>query len=509
MSKDEKDPNSPATTSEAWDSMIGRWSRIETLLSGTESMRAAGDVYLPQHAEELDKDYRDRLRTTTLFNMFELTLSNLVGKPFSDPIKLADDTPPEIREILTNVDLQGNDLTTFTRQWFREGIAKGFSHVLVEMPRIRNSEELGRPRTRQDDIDENIRPYWVHVKPEDVFFMHSEIRPNGTEKLMQVRMMEMVTEMSGFAQVFVPQIRVLFPGGWVLYRLKEPDKRKKDEEWAVFDQGETGLDFIPFITFYADRDGLGLAKPPLEDLAFANIAHWQSSSDQRNILTVARFPLLAVAGINDATGDVLRIGPRQLLGTRNENGRFYYVEHEGAAIQAGERDLQNLENQMASYGAEFLRKRPGNPTATARALDSAEATSPLQDMTRRFSNAVTQAMGMSASSIGIENGGSATYTTDFGPDETKDIDFRSLLEGRRNRDLSRDNFLLELKRRGALADEFDIEKNLEQLESEPLIVSPFATGINTPVAPEDKGVAPEDEGADKGGDPATTEGGDG
>lgn len=55
---------------------------------------------------------------------------------------------------------------------------------------------------------------------------------------------------------------------------------------------------------------------------------------------------------------------------------------------------------------------------------------------------------------------------------------RSLNEMRRNRDISRKGYLEEMKRRGALGDDFDIESDLTLLQDETVIVSPFATGAN-------------------------------
>ena len=70
----EKDPKSPATTSSAYDCMAPRWRVIESLLGGTESMRAAGELYLPKHVEESDKGYQERLQAAVLLNMVEQTL---------------------------------------------------------------------------------------------------------------------------------------------------------------------------------------------------------------------------------------------------------------------------------------------------------------------------------------------------------------------------------------------------------------------------------------------------
>lgn len=464
----------PSTTSAAYDYMRPKWDMISTLLGGTATMRAAGQRYLPQHPHESNDNYADRLNTTVLYNMTDLTLDSLVGKPFSDPVKVKDNLPElEGDNFVDDVDLQGTNLHRFCRAWFREGLAKCFAHVLIDMPRV----DMTVPRTLQDDLDEKNRPYWTLISPENVLFIEYA-KVDGVIKPVHVRIWETEVVRDGFTERTVNHIRVLEPGWWYIYE-QRLDPRTKKPIWVEVDGGMTDIDYVPLVTFYANQDGPMTGKPPLEDLANLNIAHWQSGSDQRNILTVARFPMLAVSGAHDTpNNDVMVIGPRQLLATRAENGKFYYVEHTGAAIEAGANDLEKLEQEMASYGAEFLRKRPGGTTATARALDSAEATSPLQDMTLNFKDCVHTALWMTADWLGKKFEGQVEITTDFGPEEVKDADMRVLAEARRNRDLSRKHFLDEMKRRGALADDFDNEENVEELEKEPTIESPFATGMN-------------------------------
>lgn len=484
---DRKDSESPATTSFAWDIMQPKWDRIETLLGGTEAMRQKGEQYLPRHNQEELVSYNERLDSTTLFNMFELTLDSLVGRPFSDPVKINDDVPQEIRDILKDVDFQGNDLSVFARKWFSDGVAKAFSHVLVDFPSIDDEER--DIRTREDDLNDGLRPYFNLISPENVIFASSEI-VNSVEVLTHVRIFEQVTEMEGFAEVIKERIRVLEPGSFILY---EKQKNKKKEEWVIIDEGITDLPFIPLVTFYAnEKEDLMIAKPPLEDLAHLNIRHWQSTSDQISVLTVARFPMLAVAGATDTTGSTMAIGPKQLLGTKDPNGRFYYVEHTGRAIEAGRQDLLDIEEMMSSYGAEFLKRRPGNATATARALDSAEATSPLQDMTVRFIDALNTAISYLGAWLNIEDAGTIEITTDFGPERLNEAHVRALLELRRNRDLSINQVLLELQRLGGLSDEFDVEENIKELLSEPSIQSPFATGNNVRKINETQGRPPSD-----------------
>lgn len=465
MASHDKDPESPDTTSGAWDAMIGSWQMVETLLAGTSAMRAAGRTYLPQHDEESDWNYDERLSTNVLTNKFEQTLENFVGRPFSDPVRLNDDVPTNIKELTNNIDLQGNDITVFCREWFRDGLAKGFSHVLIDFPRMDDSE-LGS-RTLEDDLNDGRRPYWVLVKPENLIFAAAQIVETDMgvqEFLTHVRIREIVTEQVGFAEVTHEQIRVLEPGFFQLWRKIKTKKRKP--EWKMIDSGETGLDFIPLVTFYAARAGLMLAKPPFEDLAHMNVRHWQSNADQINVLTVARFPMLAVAGATDQSGTSMRIGPRQLLGTKDPNGKFYYVEHTGKSIEAGRNDLQDLEDQMGTYGAAFLKRKSGDQTATARALDSAESTSTLQDMTLRFVDVVNNALSVTGAWLKTAEAGTVDIKSDFGPEELGDVDGKILTQARQKRDISRIAFIKELQRRGIIDPEYDSEADIALLMEE-------------------------------------------
>lgn len=458
-----KQTDSPATTSPAYDHMLPFWAKIETLLAGTQAMRNAGIIYLPQHEEESHIAWRERCDRATLLNMVQITLDSWVGKPFSDPVEIGEDVPTQLRELLDNIDLQGNDINVVARQWFRDGLAKGYSHVLVEFPR-RTDRADGLPRTLQDDRQEALRPYLVHIKPENLIFAHSEL-VGGREVLTHVRIREYVTVLDGWAVETVERIRVLTPGLVQVYEKRKQEKTNK-EVWVLIEEYDYALSFIPLVTFYADRQGFMLAKPPLNDLADLNIAHWQSSSDQTAILTVTRFPLLAVSGALD--DGKLVVGPNRWLHSPDPAGRFYYVEHTGRAINAGRQDLLDKEEKMAEYGAIFLKRRPGGASATARALDSAETSSSLQDMAIRFESALNEALAFMGAWINIsyDDTGTLSLNTDFSLSEQDSHKLVQLQEARRNRDISRSRYLKELRRFGVLSADFNPTTNLEELEDE-------------------------------------------
>ncbi len=482
-----KDPTDPSTTSMAWDEMIGSWLMIETLLGGTKFMRSASSEYLPQHAEESNDNYSERLHVNVLFNAMEITLDHFVGRPFSDPVKLNKDVPEEIVEHATNIDLQGNDLTTFCREWFRCGLAKGFCHVMIDMPGM-NPDAM--PLTLEDDRVEGRRPFWIRIEPENMIFAEAEVTVDPQtgelrEWFTHVRLRENVIERIGFAEVVHERIRVLMPGFFEVWQ--KVKVRGKKDDWMVIESGETGIDFIPIITFYSQRNGFMLAKPPLEDLAFMNIRHWQSMSDQINVLTVARFPMLAVAGATDQAGTTMRIGPRQLLATKDPNGRFYYVEHTGKSIEAGWKELEKLEESMEAYGSTFLKKQPGNETATGRALDSAESITPLQDMVNRFIDSVNNALRIHAAWLGKDEGGTVTVLNDFGPEEADKMGIDLLKSIRKDKDISRKAMVKEAMRLGVLSDDYDADEDFEQLKLEDKELKPLqpqVPGTFDPTAPD-------------------------
>jgi hypothetical protein len=433
---------------------------IKSVMGGTDAMRQAAETLLPKYPMETATAYNNRLKMNVFLNMFDMTLNSLVSRPFGTPIKVGEDVPKEIVEFLDDVNMQGDSLDRFCRNWFKDGLAKGLSHVLVEFPETASKDGL---RTLKDDMDEKVRPYLVHIPPENVIFAWAQVE-NGKEVLKHVRIFEAVTEMVEFSEVFIEQIRVLEPGNVKIYR--KNDKKK----WVIHREFSTTLDFIPLVTFYADRQDFMLSKPPLKDLADLNIRHWQSMSDQIAVLTVARFPMLAASGVG--AEDKVTVGPNVLLSNNDTAGRFYYVEHSGKAIEAGRKELEDLEEKMASYGATFLRQKTGNHSATARALDSAEVSSSLEDMAFGFEDSLNTAMYYVALWMKKNNGGTFQLKKNFNLSQKSESALTALLEARKLGDLSREEYLKALVLLEVLPPDFDIAANLTKRMSEKPMLPP-------------------------------------
>ncbi len=462
-----------STTSLAHQVMTPEWLKMSTVLAGTQAMRGEPSM-TPQHEHEAEASYSERVASNVLFNITDLTLRTWVGKPFAASIQYTEDFLPAMKEYTEDINLQGDNLDVFARGWFASGVSHALSHVLVDYPKV----HFFPGRTLQDDRDENVRPYAVQIRPEDMIFAESH-RINGVETLTHLRIREMLSYRDGWEEVLQEQIKVmdlvtvyegedgnLLPDPVTLVQVSiwvyDPDK----EDWAIQDQWYMDIDVIPLVTFYSDRTGFMTGKSPLLDLVDLNIRHWQSMSDQIAILTVTRFPMLACSGGDqeDDGSNHLVVGPKEWLFASEPQARFYYVEAKGASIKAGEEDLLRLEERMKSYGAEFMKKSPDRQTASARNLDSSEATSPLQDVVYRFNDALTQVFWLMAHWENKTMVGKAFLPTDFTSPEASTL--QALGEAWKEGGLSTEYYLKELQRRSILDENFDFEKNKRQVKAE-------------------------------------------
>lgn len=458
------DPTGVSVPDATYMYMKPKWDRLQTVLEGTDSMRAAGSIYLPQHEYETNNAYHERLAASILDNWLARTLETLVGKAYKDPPRF-DDLPDQIGELTDNIDGTGRSIVDVSQEWFRETVAKQWSWLYVDMTQGSLKAD-GSARTLADDQADGLRPIWRMIHPEDVIFAMAQ-PVAGRMQWQQIRITENTMEPDGaFGEQLVQRIRVLRPGSWELYKLIIP-KNKRKPQWVFEEGGLTGLGEIPIVQYRLDGD-----KPPLEDLAHLNVAHYQSGSDQRSILTTSRFAMLAASGAPDvdpAAGDKpLVVGPKQWLSMPDPEGRFYYVEHTGAAINAGRQDLQDLQDRMSSYGAEFLKKQPGRASATGRALDSSEAQSMLQTWVRQFRENLLQAMRLTALWMNLDTTDLGSVTFDLKPDlEERDPAELATFDKARDRgDISREAWVEEMQTRSLFRSGYDPEKDAAVLQSE-------------------------------------------
>ncbi|WP_420403321.1 DUF4055 domain-containing protein [Nisaea sp.] len=376
-----------ATPNAAYREMAADWELIHDLLGGTRMMRLRGEKWLPREPGESREAYAIRLGRSVLFNGLQRTLQTLVGKPFHRPAGLEGNPAPAMTALSGDVDLGGRNLTVFARDVLQAALTDGLTHILVDHPRL------------GDGAREAARPYLVHVPAPDLIGWRGQENGIGSA-LSRIRMRETVNRRSGaWEDRTRQQIRVLFPGRYEIWRRAGEDG---DGAWRRAETGDSSLGRIPLVTIYASRTGFMTARPPLMDLAWLNLAHWQSASDQRHILHVARVPILFGRNLT-LPEDGLELGPNRIVTGDGDGADLRFVEHSGAAIAAGRQDLIDLEDRMAVMGLDLMTRRSGTgaTTATARAIDAAENSTALLSLIRAVEDGLTAAFGYMADWLDI------------------------------------------------------------------------------------------------------------
>lgn len=448
-------PNSVFNPCDQYKAMQEKWSLIHDLLGGTLAMRAAGKKWLPQEPAEQDDAYDIRLNRNVLFNAYADTIDRLVAKPFSKGVTVSDGLPDQLKPLIENTDRAGRSLFTFATDIFRAALNYGMTHILVDFPRMPEGATLADERAIG-------MPRFVHIPPPSLIGW-------GVKDSVptHLRVLETTYEEApgSWETQKVEQVRVIYPDRWELYR-----RNKETSTDVLSDEGVLTIGSIPLVTIYFKQEGALLADPPLEDLAWLNLSHWQSSADQRAILRFARRGLLFMRGLSEEDMDKkIQIGPNQVFRTTSETAEVRVVEHSGQAIAAGRQDLVDTEAKMETLGLAPLMTKAGGLTATGRAIDEARAVTDLQQWTSEVAKGLTNCFQKAAEWIKttLPDKFEVSLFKDFailGAQVTSEV--QSLIALSQSGKISGETLLTEVRRRGLLSETLNIKDELERAKDE-------------------------------------------
>lgn len=430
-----------------------QWKVLDALMGGTPAMRKASTFLLPKWPAEEDSAYAARLATATLFPAYRRTVSVMAGKPFAKALTLTD-ADARIETWCEDVDLQGVSLHVFAGEMFEESFY-GLAGILVEYPRVPPGGMTVAQAERA-----GLRPYMVRIRHDQILGWRTGMT-QGRLALTQLRLREDGEVDDGeYGTKAVERVRVLMPGAWELWERGGPKN-----DWALIDKGTTSLPVIPFVPIYGRRRDFMKGWPTLLDLAYLNVKHWQSQSDQDNILHAARVPILAMIGAEDQSQLVIGAGTAVKLPLTAD---MKWVEHSGAAIGAGRDSITDLEEQMIQSGAELLVKQPGTRSATEASGDQEGNKCDLQRLTEQMEDSLDQALVFMAAygGVPVERAGSVALFKDFGVATLSDASAQLVADLNSRGLLSSETVLRELQRRGVLDASINVEDELAKAREE-------------------------------------------
>jgi hypothetical protein len=484
------------TPTQSYSRQADRWRMLEDLCGGTKAMIEAATRWLPKEEAESEPNYRSRLARSVLYPMLADTIETGVARMFSKPVTLQDpDSLPERLQLLEDdADLKGTTLTQFSRQLARDGMKYGRFHFLVEFPATTFSKNRGLEKLS------GVRPYFARLSPTDLIGWKFRPFPKyanpdspetvevedlkrhsglgGRHILSQIRWRETRTVNDGeFGEKDVDVVFVMndVPEGatWELWEANERG------DYAPVDAGELSLGYIPLVTAYYDFEAPFEANPPYEGLAWQNIRHWRSSSEQDNLLRVARVPILTAVGLKaEEIAAGLQIGASKLLASTNPDAKFSFTEHSGAAIGAGRDDLKDIEERGETLGMAPATTRSGAVTATAKAIDESKSGSDLEAWARVTETALYEgyehAVRLDADQsqkreAKLPDGFSVDIVTESNLSLRTSEDLTALQFAYTSGAITAETFNKELKRRGILSEMVDPEKEAQAARDNPML----------------------------------------
>jgi len=445
-----------------YEKMSELWYLIHDLLGGTAAMREAAQTWLPKESAESGSAYNSRLSRAVLYNGYKDTLNKLKNRPFTHPIVLTD-IPPEIAYLEHDVDGNNKPLETFIKEVLENLIKYGVAHIYVDHSIVEAVTE-GKQVTKADEKELGVRVFLTNIAPPDLIGWQATRTVNATE-LTQIRVKETVIEPEGtYGDAEVSYIKVYNKTGWESHR-QDPDDKDK---YILEEEGTHSFGEIPLVTIYANRIGYMTADPPLIDLAWLNLAHWQSYADQKHILHFSRFGLLFGKGLPKKVVQKgsLDIGPTKAIlvgeGENTQHADLKYVEHSGKSIESGQKDIIDIECKMRILGDQPLIKDIPD-TATAEAIGENRTVSQLQSWIHALERGMIQALKfvckwrditpLETMAIGIYS--------DFEALVAGSGDKEHILKARQSGEISRERYLKEAKRRGVYSQDMDPEVEAE------------------------------------------------
>lgn len=495
--KDEVD-----TPNVQYEAMAANWALLFDLLGGTPRMRAARQKWLPMEDAESLRGYNSRLKRSFLYNAYKDTVEKLRAKPFSKPVSVQGEIPEQLKMIEDDVDKTGRTLTGLAGDIMAGGLVAGVHHLLVDFTVMRGEDEAeAEGETEASIADEKAagaRPVFVNVPARNLIGWRLDT--NG--ELEQIRILENAIVADGtYRDKKVKRIRVVTKTTWELFELQETREGKGIiKTWKSLGLKTHTFGSVPLVTIYFEQGPDELTGiPPLEDLAWLNLAHFQSLSDQRNILRIIRSAILFGKGWKqDDIDKGIVVGPRNAILQENEKSDLKYVEHSGKGIQAGREDILDIEARMEVLGLQPLIKKTGNQTATGKAIDEAKNQSRMQAYVRAVEDGLERAYKFAAKwvKVVLPSDFKVDIFSDFGIGAKAKEDIEALLKSRLAKQITHGTFLREIQRRGLISETVDVEKEIEALEDE----GPPLAGILPPDDDDDedesggdKNVEPEEE----------------
>ena len=445
---------------------------VRDIEAGYSQVKKQTTKYLPKWPKETSENYAIRLNRPAFFNAYARTTGGLTGMVFRRNPVLDKDVPDKIKGHWENIDNAGTHGDVFTKRVFHDTIVAGHAAILVDFP-------TATADTKADEKALGLRPAWRHIAKENMISWRTET-VNGKLMLTQLVLNEPTVLPDGaYGEKEVERYRVFrLVDGVVSWQLFEATTKEANPV-SIGGGDMVGVSEIPFVPIYANETGFLKSKPPLIDLAWLVIAHYQTNSDMLNAAHIANTPVPVFIGVE--VEEKITLGTHTAITIPNPEGSAAWMETEGKAINTTKGILADMRTEMSVLGLGILERRPMTAeTATAKRIDRSEKDSQLSAAARSLEDGIERAMGFHAQFMGIadENGdgGSIQLNRDYQELSLTPDQIRVYSDVVKEKQLSPETLWAILVEGNALPSNFNVMEELERIKAmsavEPVPVQP-------------------------------------
>jgi hypothetical protein len=363
----------------------------------------------------------------TFFGGTSRTLSAATGLLFSKPPQMnwnASETV--LSPVWDNIDNAGTKGTVLLKRFSESSLRDGLGAILVDHPTpptVVDGEN--KPRALREDEAQRLglRPTWALYGRTQITNWRTGVINNRRTLTMIVFSEQADVDDGAFGTKKVQRYRVLrliltpdgYQGTWEVFELRgdavKAESYVRTGGGAYTNKSGQIADFLPVAIAYTGRTDAPLtASIPLLDVAWANLAHWQQSTNLRFYREYCAFPQRKIKGNlmpDAATGQPgkIRSGPGVAIHV-SADGDAMWDELSGTSMVQLESGINEKLKQMSQLGLSFLMgDTRAAETAEAKRLDATAENSSLSTAAQGIDDAANAALEFTAWYVGIEKSG--------------------------------------------------------------------------------------------------------
>ncbi len=420
------------------------WQRCRDARMGEDAVKAKGETYLPKLGGQTETQYNAYKLRSRFFNAFNKTITGHVGLATRKPILI--EYPDSLEPIIKNVDRKGSDVTGYLKSVLGELLEVGRTITLIDYTK------LDIQATMADTGD--ARPYWIQYKVED--FLDWEYK-DGV--LVYGVLREVRDDQDRHAELkYQYRVCKLVEGVYIQELFNEDSN--EPIETITPKVANNNLNFVPIVVHQVNYDAC-VDLPPLLDLVNLCMSYYRLKADHAHALHYAALPTPYIIGINsDSPGAPKTIGPHQIWYITSPDASVGMLEFTGAGVEAIEKELDKIEDQMAIVGARILLPEVSENTATASTLRSISETSDLSSVVIILERQASMMLEFTAIWAGAAGESGLNWSKHFIPKEMDASMVLALVTAWQSEGFDRETLVENFKR----AEIVDPAKTLEELQ---------------------------------------------